>query len=238
MTIGILIVAPIPDGGKFRIILPAGIVPSQPINCISVYGFTVGSPAYCNYNSTSNTIETVNYSFPYLASTGDAIITINIINPKDNRQTFFNFETLDDQNRKIGKSRTPFSYNAVPMNLIANVSKNSTVIESSFTLSSNITLSQSLNVSSDLIQVTLPPSNYYNLTAIQCVVSSNVVPCSKTYDSFTSNLLITFAPPCSSICNASTIIQFMINNLINPSFINDDMNSFQISTLSNLGVME
>jgi len=56
LTIGIKIVAPIPDGGKFRIILPSSIVPSLPITCSSVYGFTVGSPAYCNYNSTSNTI--------------------------------------------------------------------------------------------------------------------------------------------------------------------------------------
>lgn len=50
--------------------------------------------------------------------------------------------------------------------------------------------------------------------------------------------MIRFSPPCSPICNPSTIISFMINNLINPSFINDDMNSFQIQTLSNLGIME
>lgn len=56
LTIGIKIVAPIPDGGKFRIILPTGITPSLPITCTPVYGFTVTNPAYCLYNSTTNTI--------------------------------------------------------------------------------------------------------------------------------------------------------------------------------------
>lgn len=95
-----------------------------------------------------------------------------------------------------------------------------------------------MNVSSDLIMVILPSSEYYNLTAIQCVVSSNVVPCTKQFDNFTKNLMIRFSPPCTPICSASTVIPLMINNLINPSFINDDMNSFQIQTLSNMGIME
>ena len=66
LTIGIKIVAPIPEGGKFRIILPASIVPVMPIVCEAVYGFTVANPAYCVYNQTANTIETVNFSIPYL----------------------------------------------------------------------------------------------------------------------------------------------------------------------------
>ncbi len=33
LTLGIRIVAPIPDGGKFRIILPTSIVPIMPISC-------------------------------------------------------------------------------------------------------------------------------------------------------------------------------------------------------------
>lgn len=93
-----------------------------------------------------------------MESTGDAIIKIYVINPKDNRQTYFNFETLDDQNRKIGKSRTPYLYTAIPLTLNAMVSKNTTFIESAFTLSSNITLTQKMNVSSDLIIVILPQS--------------------------------------------------------------------------------
>lgn len=172
-----------------------------------------------------------------MVSTGDAIISINVINAKDNRPTYFNFESLDELNRKIGKSRTPFLYTAVPLTLNANISKNSTSIESPFTLNANITLTEQMNVTTDLVMVTLPPSNYYNLTAIQCVVSSNIVPCQTSFDN-SSNLIITFPPPCSTICNASTIISFMINNLINPSFINDEMQSIQIQTLSSFGVME
>lgn len=91
LTIGIKIVAPIPEGGKFRIILPQGITPTFPVTCEAVYGFTVTSPAYCVYNQTANTIETVNFTIPYLESTGDAIIKIYVMNPKDNRQTSFNF---------------------------------------------------------------------------------------------------------------------------------------------------
>jgi hypothetical protein len=56
LTIGIKIVAPIPDGGKFRVLLPSGVLPSLPIYCEAVYGFTIVSPSYCTYNSTLNTI--------------------------------------------------------------------------------------------------------------------------------------------------------------------------------------
>jgi hypothetical protein len=179
LTIGIKIVAPIPEGGKFRIILPQAVVPTSPVYCEAVYGFTIISPAYCIYNATANTIETVNFSIPYLESTGDAIIKIFVVNPQDNRLTYFNFETLDDQNRKIGKNRIPFLYTVVPLGLNTVIGKNTTYLESAFTLNSNITISQSLNVSTDSVLVTLPPSSYYNLSAIQCTVSSSVVPCSK-----------------------------------------------------------
>jgi hypothetical protein len=91
LTIGIKIVAPIPEGGKFRIILPPSITPVIPIACEAVYGFSVMNPAYCLYNQTANTIETVNFSIPYLENTGDAIIKISVINPKDDHQTQFNF---------------------------------------------------------------------------------------------------------------------------------------------------
>lgn len=50
ITIGIKIVAPIPEGGKFRIILPTGITPTFPITCEPVYGFTVTNPSSCFYN--------------------------------------------------------------------------------------------------------------------------------------------------------------------------------------------
>ena len=56
LTIGIKIVAPIPDGGKFRVLLPSGILPSLPIYCEAVYGFTIISPSYCTYNSNLNAI--------------------------------------------------------------------------------------------------------------------------------------------------------------------------------------
>ena len=158
LTIGIKIVAPIPAGGKFRIILPPSITPVMPIVCEAVYGFTVMNPAYCVYNQTENTIETVNFSIPYLETTGDAIIKISVINPKDDRQTQFNFETLDEQNRKIGRSREPFLYKATPRTLNTTFSKNTTFLESSYTLTSSIVLGQTLVPSEDSILVTLPPS--------------------------------------------------------------------------------
>lgn len=94
LTIGIKIVAPIPEGGKFRIILPTSITPvlaGNSVSCEAVHGFTLTQPASCVYNQTANTIETVNFSIPYLETTGDAIIKIFIFNPKDNRQNEFNF---------------------------------------------------------------------------------------------------------------------------------------------------
>jgi hypothetical protein len=181
LTIGIKIVAPIPDGGKFRILLPSSIVPSMPIFCEAVYGFTVATPSYCIYNETLNAIETVNFSIPYLEQTGDAIIRIGVINPKENRQTQFNFETEDDQKRKIGKNREPFVYSATPKALISTIAKNTTYLESYFTLTSTVTLTQPLDKTTDSILVVLPPSEFYNLTAIQCVSSQVEIPCTKTF---------------------------------------------------------
>lgn len=56
LTIGFTIVAPIPSGGKFRLLLPAEIQPTNPIYCQAVYGFTVTNPASCIYNSALHAI--------------------------------------------------------------------------------------------------------------------------------------------------------------------------------------
>jgi hypothetical protein len=194
------------------------------------------NPAYCLYNQTTNTIETVNFSIPYLETTGDAIIKISVINPKDDRQNQFNFETLDEQNRKIGRSREPYLYRAVPRALNSNVTKNTTFLESSYTLSTSIVLGQTLNPSEDFIQVTLPPSEFYNLSAIECTASSLAIPCTKTIQNITNNLLIRFPPPCS-VCNVSSTVSFRINNLINPSFINNDTKTIGIQTITTSGVI-
>lgn len=128
-----------------------------------------------------NAIETVNFSIPYLEQTGDAIIRIGVINPKENRQTQFNFETEDDQKRKIGKNREPFVYSATPKALISTIAKNTTYLESYFTLTSTLTLTQPLDKTTDSILVVLPPSEFYNLTEIQCVSSQVEIPCTKTF---------------------------------------------------------
>lgn len=69
------------------------------------------------------------------------------------------------------------------------------------------------------------------------MASSLELGCTKEYETNTNNLLIRFAPPCS-VCNASSTVSFKINNLINPSFINDNMKAIGIKTMTNFGVIE
>ncbi len=77
--------APIPPGGQLNILLPSGITPVIPIQCANISGFTLtnNQTPTCIYNSTANIISTVNFNYPYLASTSSAVISIQIINPPD-----------------------------------------------------------------------------------------------------------------------------------------------------------
>ena len=158
MTIGVNIVAPIPVGGKFRIVLPASIQPSTPISCRNIHGFIVSASSHCIYDSTTHAIETVNFSFPHLEQATDLYLQVQVINPADNRQTEFTFESHDDQGRVIGKSRIAYPFSASPLNLIGTLIKSNNEIESKFGLDSTITLSKSINPTTDLVIVTLPPS--------------------------------------------------------------------------------
>ena len=107
-------------------ILPIGVQPSLPIYCEAIYGFTLGLSSTCVYNSVLRAIQTVNYSVPHLQLSGDVIIRIGVINPIDNRNNLLSYQTIDDQDRKIGKSRLSFGYQAVPLILLAGISKNNT----------------------------------------------------------------------------------------------------------------
>lgn len=105
----------------------------------------------CTYNDTYRRIDTVNFNTPIFSSTGDAIITIQIVNPQDSRRVNLKFETYDNYTRMIGQSRSNSYYNSVPVPLKAIVSKTSQEIDKSFNMFCNLTLTQSLNLSSNFI---------------------------------------------------------------------------------------
>jgi hypothetical protein len=97
-------------------------------------------------------------------------------------------------------------------------------------------LSQNLNISTDKIVVVLPPSGFYNLSMIVCSSSSINLNCSSQIDSL-SNLIITLNPPCVN-CTANSQISFTIDNLVNPSFINNQTQIIYVQTKNNFGVIQ
>lgn len=97
-------------------------------------------------------------------------------------------------------------------------------------------MSQNLNISTDKIVVVLPPSGFYNLSMIVCSSSSINLNCSSQIDSL-SNLIITLNPPCVN-CTANSQISFTIDNLVNPSFINNQTQIIYVQTKNNFGVIQ
>lgn len=94
-----------------------------------------------------------------------------------------------------------------------------------YTLNGLITLGRKLSVSKDRILVILASSDtLYNLSSIVCTSNTLLLNCSISYEQYTNNLLISFAPPCSS-CEINSSISFKISNLFNPSFISDENNN-------------
>jgi hypothetical protein len=99
-----------------------------------------------------------------------------------------------------------------------------------------MTLSQNLNVSTDKIAVVLPPSSLYNLSMINCSSASINLNCLLDTDS-ESNLVISFSPPCVN-CSASSQVSFIIDNLVNPSFINNQTQIIYVQIKNSFGVMQ
>lgn len=70
--------APIPVGGQLNILLPNGILPAIPISCKNISGYSLinGQSPACSYNSINNIVNTVNFAYPYIASTASAVLSL------------------------------------------------------------------------------------------------------------------------------------------------------------------
>jgi hypothetical protein len=111
--------------------------------------------------------------------------------------------------------------------LHADVNKSSQQVGKVYNLTSNLTLSQTITNVSNAIEVVFPVSTY-NISSISCIQNGINVTCLKYFDD-TNHLCVNFTPFCST-CPPGTVINFIITNLINPSFINTDNQLVIINT--------
>ena len=70
---------------------------------------------------------------------------VSVINAPDSRINNFEFETIDDIGRLIGKSRSVYEYISTPLILNATATKNETEIEKPMKINVNLTLQKALN---------------------------------------------------------------------------------------------
>lgn len=225
--------APIPQGGKYRINLPVSVQPVQPINCLSVYGFslTSSSPS-CSYNSTSNSVSTDNF---YVSGINSVVFGLDVINPPDTRTVDYTFQTFDATGNMIGNSSAASHFTAVPLLLNAVVVKNATEVATPFKLTVNVTLAVALT-SQDFIQVVLPPAGY-STSNIVCSSGGITIPCTSSINPTTDELTVSLAPPCSQ-CSAGATLSFAIDKLTNPSFISSSTQGITVQTAHSQGVVE
>jgi len=226
--------ASIPAGGMYQIVLPPSVSPVLPVNCSTVYGFTLtngSSTPSCSFNATTNAISTNNFMF---SSIGSVVIKVIINNPPDARTLPFWFRTFDASNNMIGNSTTPYLFKATPLTLNNTAQKNSTQVDTGFKLTVNLTLQVTLQ-SSDFLKVVLPQANYV-MSGIVCSSAGINIPCTSVVDNSTNNLTISMSPPCSQCTNGSSL-SFIIDGLINPSFINNYSQTVIVQTAHVAGVI-
>jgi hypothetical protein len=146
LYINLQLYAPIPVGGNLTILLPQGITPVMPVTCINVKGYilTNSNGPTCTYNSTSNTLSTVNFAYPYLASTSAAVIAIQIYNPADTANYKFGFQSIDQSGRIIGLSKTGAVYSCDPGTLNYTIIRNDSTVDANLRLSISVTFSDSI----------------------------------------------------------------------------------------------
>jgi hypothetical protein len=233
ITVYSQLLAAVPAGGKYQLTLPASIIPTQPVWCNNLYGFslTSGAPA-CSYNATSHTLYTENF---YFSGTGNVVFTTTVINPPDTRLASFSFQTFDAAGNMIGNSSQNSSFSAVPLLLQATASKNDSQVDGRYRLSVNLTLGVALT-QNDSIRVILPQA-FYSLPSVGCVSSSISIPCNASIDLVSNNLTVSMSPPCSN-CNVGSSLSFAIDGLNNPSFINSYSQSIVIQTAHPEGTVE
>lgn len=227
------LLAPIPQGGKYRITLPPSVVPVQPISCSSIYGFSLTSgTATCTYNTTTNSVSTSNF---YVSGVTNVVFGLDIINPPDTRSVDFTFQTFDAAGNMIGNSSQAYVFKANPLLLTGSATKNGTEVGITYKMKINATLSVALT-SQDFIQVILPPASY-KTADIVCSSGEIALPCTATINPSTDQLTVSMAPPCSQ-CSAGASLSFSIDKLTNPSFISASTESIIIQTAHSQGVVE
>lgn len=238
-SVKLMLYAPIPMGGKVLILLPPKIQPVLPVVCspISGYKLTDTNPPTCTYNSTSNSISTVNFAYQDLVTPSTAFMSFGIINPPDSSVYRFDFQTLDEIGRIIGSSRRGFNYSAEPGTLTVSALRNDTTVDAFLKLSFNVSFENNLTNGSRL-QVVIP-SEMANITgpaSVTCIttglVSLNCTNMPFTGADNTTFFNISFTPVCSQGCSAGNFIAFSITGLRNPSYINPGAWPININSVS------
>jgi hypothetical protein len=157
IIVNLQLYAPIPIGGMVQILLPKNIVPSLPITCSNINGYTLtnsNSPT-CSYNNTTNTISTVNFAYPYLAGVSTAAMSFVVINPTDTTPSTIGFQTVDSSGRTIGISQNGFSYQSTPGILTSIITRSSNILDSDLSLNISIDFNNKIP-SNGKIQLLIP----------------------------------------------------------------------------------
>lgn len=140
-----------------QILLPKNIVPALPITCSNINGYTLtnSNPPTCSYNNITNTINTVNFAYPYLAGVTTAAMSFDIINPTDTTPSTIGFQTIDSSGRTIGISQNGFSYQSTPGSLNCIITRSSNILDNNLSLNISIDFNNKIP-SNGKIQLLIP----------------------------------------------------------------------------------
>ena len=115
------------------------------------------------------------------------------------------------------------------------VTKTNYEVGSSFNFYCEITLQMKLT-SDNNVEVIFPSGVDYDISNVQCVSAGQDLSCNAASDAV-GQLVVTMAPPCV-MCSNGDKLNFTINNLRNPSFINENMKIIYIHTKTSEGIIE
>ena len=119
------------------------------------------------------------------------------------------------------------------MNTVA--TKTNSEVGSQFNFYCEITLQMKLT-SDNTIEVIFPAGVVYDTNNIKCVSAGHDLSCNVASDSV-GQLVVTMDPPCV-MCSNGDKLNFTINNLRNPSYINENMEIIYIHTKTDEGIIE
>jgi hypothetical protein len=235
VTLNLQLFAPIPVGGRLSIILPAGITAVLPVKCTNINGYTLtnSNPPTCTYDSATNNISTVNFAYPYLASTSTAVMSFSIVNPPDTSNYLFGFQTLDSIGRIIGLSRLGFTYSADPGTLTISAQRNDTTVDAYLKITFNVTFANSVTANGRL-QI-LIPSEMANVTGTPVCLTTGGISLNSTGNWSTISPTIynlSFIPVCNQGCTTNNSMVFSVTGLRNPSYINPTATDITVQSVS------